>query len=177
MAGRAAGQAATKPEFTIKKATLADLVVLAEQRNSMYQDMNPDLDFDHAAHARRYKAWARKMMKRRKFFPFLVTDRTGRPVAGGSVWVRENQPSPRYSVVEMPYLMSMYTDPAYRRKGLASMIVRHAIQWSRARGYPRLILHASEMGEPVYARLGFQRTTEMRMALDPRGKPTQVRKR
>ena len=143
----------------------------------MYRDMNPELEFDPVDHARRYKAWARKMMRRKKLFPFLVTDGKGKPVAGGSIWIRENQPSPRYPVTEMPYVMSMYTEPAYRGKGLATMIVRHAIKLSRERGYPRLVLHASEMGEPVYAKLGFKRTTEMRIALDPRGKSTQERHR
>jgi len=170
-------RAAKKAEFTLREATEEDLDALAEQRNSMYRDMNPDLAFDPADHATRYKAWARKLMRRKKLIPFLVTDSAGNPVAGGTVWIRENQPSPRYPVTEMPYLMSMYTDPAYRRKGLATMIVKHAIKLARARGYPRLVLHASEMGEPVYARLGFQRTTEMRLALDPRGKPTQERHR
>ena len=168
---------AKKAEFTLREATEKDLDVLAEQRNSMYRDMNPTLAFDRAEHARRYKAWARRMMRRKKLIPFLVTDRTGKPIAGGSVWIRENQPSPRYSVTEMPYLMSMYTAPAYRSRGLATMVVKHAIKLARARGYPRLVLHASEMGEPVYARLGFQRTTEMRLALDPRGKSTQERRR
>ena len=116
-------------------------------------------------------------MRRKKLIPFLVTDKTGKPVAGGSVWIRENQPSPRYTVTEMPYLMSMYTDPDYRNRGLATMIVNRAIKLARGRGYPRLVLHASEMGEPVYASLGFQRTTEMRLALDPRGKSTQERHR
>jgi GNAT superfamily N-acetyltransferase len=167
--------------FKIRKATLADIDDLAEQRNAMYREMYPELKLDYKGHMSRYKAWFRTMMKRKKLVSFLVTDKTGRPVAGGSVWVRENQPSPRYRAIEMPYLMSMYTKPTYRNRGIATMIVNEAIEWSRNHGYPRITLHASQMGEPVYAKLGFEMGREMRLILDsspfPGSGPTAGRRR
>jgi GNAT superfamily N-acetyltransferase len=175
---RRASKQAAQDQFKIREATEADLPILAGQRISMFREMATDpLQLDLGAYAKRYISWARRMMRRKKLVCFLVTDSRGNPVAGGGLLLREIIPSPRYPGTEQPYLLSMYTDPASRRKGLATMIVRHSIEWSRARGYPRLNLHASEMGEPVYARLGFERTTEMRLALDPRGKPTQPRKK
>ena len=106
------------------------------------------------------------MMRRKKLISFIVTDSSSNSVAGGSLWVRESQPSLRYPRTEQPYLISMYTNPAHRRKGLASMIVKEAIEWSRKHHYPRMFLHASSMGEPVYVGLGFERTTEMRLNLE-----------
>jgi GNAT superfamily N-acetyltransferase len=167
MARPGAGRAPLHTEFTLRSATEADLEVLADQRLSMWREMTPDFVFDYSGFKRNFRAWARRMMRRKKLFPFLVTDPKGLPVAGGSIWIREYQPSPRYKGTEQPYLMSMYTDPRYRGKGLATMIVKHAIKWSSERGYPRLSLHASDMGEPVYAKQGFKRTTEMRYVLNP----------
>lgn len=152
-------------EFTIRKATEADLDILVEQRISMYRDMLIGIRPNFRGYRRRYGAWALNLMKRKKLISFLVTDSKGFHVAGGSIWIREVQPSPRYEGTEQPYLMSMYTDPRYRGKGLATMLVKHTIKWSREHGYPRLSLHASNMGEPVYAKEGFERTTEMRLNL------------
>ena len=132
----------------------------------MFKEMFPDLPLNYQAYGRRFKSWAREMLKQKRLVPFVVTDASGKAVAGGSLWLRENLPSPRYRGTLQPYLMSMFTEQAYRRKGLATMIVKEAIEWSKKHGYSRLTLHASEMGEPVYAKQGFERTTEMRLFLD-----------
>jgi GNAT superfamily N-acetyltransferase len=158
--------AAVQSEFKIRKASEADLAILAKQRNSMFKEMFPDLQLDYKGYERRFKAWARGMLRKKKLIPFVITDAKGRPVAGGSLWLRENLPSPRYRGTLQPYLMSMFTETAYRRKGLATMIVKEAIEWSKKNGYSRVTLHASETGEPVYAKQGFERTTEMRLFLD-----------
>ena len=65
-------------------------------------------------------------------------------------------------------LLGMFTEPAWRGKGIARRIVQAAMRWSRERGYPRITLHASKMGRPVYEKLGFERTWEMRRFLRPR---------
>lgn len=155
----------THSGFTLKLATTADLGVLTEQRIAMYRDIHPDLALDYAGYARTYKAWVRKMMRKKKFVSFLALNRIKEPVAGGSLWVRETQPSARYPGTEVPYLISMYTRPDNRGKGLATLIVKEAIRWAKEQGYTRLTLHASKMGEPVYTRLGFEPTTEMRLIL------------
>jgi GNAT superfamily N-acetyltransferase len=68
-------------------------------------------------------------------------------------------------VLKTPYLMSMYTETAFRRKGIAKSIVCNAIAWSREHGYDKINLHASEMGRHLYESLGFSATTEMRLRL------------
>lgn len=162
----ARAKAASQNKFTVRKASDADLTILAKQRTLMFKEMFPDLPLDYHAYERRFRSWAREMLKQKRLVPFVVTDAGGKAVAGGSVWLRENLPSPRYRGTLQPYLMSMYTEQACRRKGLATMIVKEAIEWTKKHGYSRLTLHASEMGEPVYAKQGFERTTEMRLFLD-----------
>ncbi len=53
--------------------------------------------------------------------------------------------------------MSMFTEPSFRGKGVASAIVKVAVEWARVNGYASVRLHASEMGQGVYERLGFER--------------------
>jgi len=68
----------------------------------------------------------------------------------------------------MPYILSMFTEPRARRRGVASQIVRAMIEWSSRRGYRRIFLHASEEGRSVYAGLGFAPGNEMRLDLPAR---------
>ena len=42
-----------------------------------------------------------------------------------------------------------------------------ALAWCRAHGIRAVILHASEDGAPLYEALGFRRTNEMRIVLEP----------
>ncbi len=71
--------------------------------------------------------------------------------------MQPTQPHPERRKRKQPYLMSMFTEPSVRGKGVASEIVRAAVEWSRANGYTYVMLHASEMGRGVYERLGFER--------------------
>lgn len=59
----------------------------------------------------------------------------------------------------------MYTDPDYRRRGLARQITHVMIFWCRAEGFASVSLHASKAGRPLYEAMGFQPTNEMRLKL------------
>jgi len=48
------------------------------------------------------------------------------------------------------------TLPAARRFGLGSTLTLAVLHEARSRGLQRAVLHASEMGQPVYERLGFK---------------------
>jgi GNAT superfamily N-acetyltransferase len=48
------------------------------------------------------------------------------------------------------------THPAARGRGLATRISQHLVEWSRARGCSTIALDASDLGRPVYERLGFE---------------------
>ncbi len=82
------------------------------------------------------------------------------------MWLQPIQPNPKRTDMLQPYLLSMYTEPEFRRRGVASMVVSKAIEWCGKKGYGRLMLHASEMGRSVYKKFGFRRTWEMRLDLE-----------
>jgi GNAT superfamily N-acetyltransferase len=67
----------------------------------------------------------------------------------------------------------MFTEPKFRRRGVATLVVQAAIDWCKNNRYERLMLHASEMGRKVYANFGFKRTWEMRLDLT-KDKPLRV---
>ncbi len=118
---------------------------------------------------RTYRRWVKSRLKTQRLIAWLIEDEKGAIVGGGCVWLQPVQPSPTRRGELQPYLLSMYTEPEFRRRGVASMIVGKAIDWSRRQDYSRLTLHASEMGRSVYEKFGFKHTREMRLDL---GKPS-----
>lgn len=64
------------------------------------------------------------------------------------------------------YIMNIYTLPEYRRKGIATYIVKEIINYSRKSEIKKLWLHASDEGKYVYNKLGFTlKNSEMELTL------------
>ena len=54
-------------------------------------------------------------------------------------------------------LSSMFTDPAYRRRGIAKELLRRVVDEARAYGCGTVQITASDMGVPLYTDFGFTR--------------------
>ena len=59
-------------------------------------------------------------------------------------------------------VLNVYTEPGWRRRGVAEALMREVIRWAGEEHLDRLVLHASDAGRPLYERLGFVATNEMR---------------
>ena len=57
---------------------------------------------------------------------------------------------------------NVFTERAWRRRGLARRLAEAVIEGARDRGVSHLYLHASAEGRPLYESLGFVPTNEMR---------------
>jgi GNAT superfamily N-acetyltransferase len=149
----------------IRRTTLRDLDVLVRQRRGMFESMQSFSPEEHAVGDREYRRWAKRLMSKRGFVGWIAETAAGRPVAGGAVWLREHLPRPGKAAQKIPYLISMYTEPEFRGRGLASRIVKEAMHWSQRNGHAVMTLHASKQGRRVYSRLHWERTWEMRVRL------------
>lgn len=141
--------------------------MLAEHRTGMWKDIGGHPDRDLAAHAAEYRRWARPLIRSGRLLGFVAQTPDGVVAGSGCLWLRDAQPRPAERTRVEPYILSMYTRPEFRGRGVASRIVRSMLALCRERRYPRVTLHGSVYGRPVYARLGFERTWEMRRFLDP----------
>ena len=60
--------------------------------------------------------------------------------------------------------MNMYTDPEYRRQGIAYKTLDLLVQDAKARGVDHITLEATDMGRPLYEKYGFvQMPAEMQL--------------
>ena len=62
-------------------------------------------------------------------------------------------------------ILNVYTEPGFRRRGLARCLVEAALHWCKANEIDIVILHASQEGRRLYESLGFQTGNEMRIKL------------
>lgn len=59
-------------------------------------------------------------------------------------------------------IMNVFTERSWRRRGVAEALMRDVLEWCRVHGVESVVLHASDNGRPLYEKLGFTPTNEMR---------------
>jgi GNAT superfamily N-acetyltransferase len=155
-------------KLTYHRATIADRPALIDHRHRMWSAIGHRTEAEISEHDRRYRTWLTSRLRTGEVAGFVASAPDGTPVGSGLVWFRSDQPRPKIPGETLPYILSMYTDPYWRGKGIASGIVRRLVTACRERGYPSVVLHASEQGRSLYGRLGFERTWEMRYWIDPK---------
>jgi len=94
---------------------------------------------------------------------WLMENDDGVVVGGGGLLIAAWPGFPGERQSRRAWILNMYTEPAYRRQGIARRLVETMIEWCRAEGFRALALHASPEGRPLYESLGFRPTNEMRL--------------
>jgi GNAT superfamily N-acetyltransferase len=158
--------------FQIRLATAADLELISWHRARMFRDMGelpPEL-FETFRIQSREKL--HQMFKRDEYIGWLVSLANDPTciVAGAGAQLREVPPHPqpnangKVDIVSgrQAIIQNVYTEREWRRRGLAALLIKRIIKWSREEGIHSLVLHASDEGRAVYERLGFIATSEMR---------------
>lgn len=152
--------------WALRTATGADWRVLVAHRHQMWAEIGGRTARELATHDRAYRRWALPRLKSGELVALVIESPGGGIAASGAVWFRPDQPRPGLSQLDAPYILSMYTEPRFRRHGLARRIVREALRICRKRGYRRVVLHAAPKGRRLYRTEGFERTWEMRITLE-----------
>lgn len=150
-------------KFRVSNAGLDDLDLLVAHRLNMWRDIHPEFGVKVDESEDLTRKWIREKLSSGKLIGFIAKAVDGRIAGSGCVWIREEQPRPNNPRQVQPYLMSMYTEREFRRKGVAKLIVKRALDWCRKHDHERIILHASHEGRALYEAFGFEPTTEMRL--------------
>ncbi len=122
-----------------------------------------------AAFERAYRDWVVERIRSHRLIPFVAVhlDDEGCSVGSGAIWLREDRPHRRNLSVLLPRIHSIYVDPAARRNGVATQLVREMIRWIRGHGYRRVVLRTTARAEALYVALGFRRNSEMECEWPP----------
>ena len=156
------------PAITIREGTIADIPEIARQRRRMCEDMNYTDAVTLSEMVSVTAAYLTKAISEGSFRSWLAFD-NGRVVAGGAV-VIVPWPAHAYDLeCRRATILNVYTEPGYRRRGIARQLMQTMIAWCKEEGFARVTLHASEHGRHLYESLGFVDSNEMR--LDLRARP------
>lgn len=150
--------------WTIRRAQPDDLDLLARHRDRMWRDMGTTDEgllqrVDQGS--RDYLAWALPAGEYRAW----VVEADGKVAGSGAVLIQTAVPSVRNESGRLGYILSLYTEPEFRHMGVASRIMTTILDTLRAEGITTASLHASQFGRPLYEKLGFNTSPEMRMKL------------
>ena len=153
------------PEVTIRAATPADIAHILRHRRAMFQEMGlaPAAALDHMEHVS--ETYLKTALADGSYLGWLAQAAHGRVVAGGGLVIVRWPGFPLEPEPRRAWILNIYTDPDFRRRGLATRITKEIVDWCRAAGFASVSLHASDDGRPLYQALGFQPTNEMRLQL------------
>lgn len=151
-------------DFVIREGRRDELAMVVYHRRRMFEEMGYTdprqlATLDASGHAFFGKALADGTY--RAWF----AEAQGAVVAGGGVLILPFQPGPRDPRPERPWIVNVFTEPEWRGKGLARVLMTEMVEWCRAQGFTVVSLHASDAGRPIYAGMGFLPTNEMRLRL------------
>jgi GNAT superfamily N-acetyltransferase len=154
----------TSLNITIREASAADIPEILRQRRGMYEDMGTRDPDALNAMAKSSAGYLERAMADGSFRAWFACD-GDRVVSGGAVIVTSWLAHLYDLECRRATILNVYTNPEYRRRGLAGKIMQTIINWCKREGFARVTLHASEDGRHLYESLGFELSNEMRLKL------------
>lgn len=138
-----------------KKATIADLEILTKTRIEVLRAANElSDDIDMSDVKKQTFEYYKKALEDKTHSAYLVFD--GEKIVGtGAVSYFQVMPTFHNPTGKKAYIMNMYTNPAYRRRGIAFKVLDLLVTEAKAKGITAILLEATAKGKPLYTKYGF----------------------
>lgn len=131
----------------------------------MFRDMRSGTDSELDEVVATAEAVLRRAMPVGEYRGWLAIRGDGRVAAGAGVTIVPWPGAPRDPAPRRGWIQNVYTEPEFRRLGLARQLMGIVVGWCRDAGFYTVSLHASADGRALYESLGFRDTNEMRLTL------------
>ena len=153
----------TNSDITIRGATRSESAIILHHRRSMFRDMGEGTveELDRMVEVAR--PWVARALGDGSYRHWLAIDESGRAAGGGGVLLSPWPANPHDPCTERAVILNVYTEPEFRRRGVAREVMAAILGWVKAYGLRGVNLHASDEGRRLYEKLGFQATNEMRL--------------
>jgi ribosomal protein S18 acetylase RimI-like enzyme len=142
-------------------ATVADAALITAHREAMFLAMDRGTEPVRATIRRNHEPWVARMIAADKYVGWITSD-GDRPVASAGMLILDWPPTVMDpDEVHRGYLLNVFVEPEYRRRGLARALVEQCLAEARRRRIGVVALHASDEARPLYESLSFTATSEM----------------
>jgi GNAT superfamily N-acetyltransferase len=154
--------------IVICRALAGDAAIVAHHRVEMFRDMGQVPNEELASRLLQESTSALSVaLGEGTYVGWLARDRQGAVIAGAGVHIKKQLPrithdGARVVTTDVPLAVNVYTESAWRRRGIARILMHLLTRWSEEQGFDRVVLHASDAGRALYTSLGFAPTNEMR---------------
>lgn len=144
----------------VRGLDIDDLDLICRHREEMFRDAGRD-EQTLKVMTEHFRAWLVPRLREGSYFGFVLSD-NAQPIAGIGLMLIDWPPHPSHPTQDQRgYVLNVYVEPGYRRRGLARELMRLADAEFAKRRIQYSVLHATEKGRPLYADVGWSSTTEM----------------
>ena len=136
-------------------ATLGDIDFLTTSRIELLRAANKlDDSVEMSEVERESRVYYEKTLADDSHVAILVMD-GDKFVGAGGVSFYTVMPTYHNPSGKKAYIMNMYTNPNYRRQGIAIKTLEMLVKEAKKRGIKEITLEATDMGRPLYEKYGF----------------------
>ena len=142
-------------DLIYKKATLKDIDTLTKTRITVLRSANElSDDVDMSEVEKQSYEYYNQALKDGSHTAYLVYDKNIFVGAGGISYYRV-MPTYHNPSGYKAYIMNMYTNPDYRRMGIAYKTLELLVKDAKSKNISSISLEATNMGKPLYLKFGF----------------------
>lgn len=150
--------------LAVRRLGTGDGEMICAHREAMFLEAGGDPDTLRTM-TEHFRPWLQPRLEDGRYYGFALVEGGAVAAAIGLMSI-EWPPHPAHPEQDhRGYVLNVYVEPGYRRRGLASSLMRLAELEFTRRGLGFAVLHATEVGRPVYAGLGWGGTAEMAKVL------------
>ena len=151
-------------QYLIRRMRVGEAALIGAQRETMFQAVGKD---QAALNAMRepFLAWVAPKLVDGSYLGWAV-ECDGHVVGGAGLMVLDWPPHFAHPTdPRRGYVLNVYVEDRHRGHGLARRLMEATCEGARELGIHYLVLHASELGRPVYEKMGWTDTNEMVLIL------------
>jgi GNAT superfamily N-acetyltransferase len=153
-------------EYRIREATLGDMEILLHHRRCMFTDMGGAYEEQVEPILAAAREYLETALPDASYKGWLAESDDGKVVGGGGLVIAVWPGYINEKRARRAWILNMYTEPEFRKQGIARQILNTIVEWCRAEGFGNVSLHASNDGRALYESAGFIASNEMRLKLD-----------
>ena len=155
-------------KMIVRKTTEKDMELLVQLRMAYLLDQNKEEKTENQKQLiNNLYAYFEKAIMRNDFIAVVAEDE-GKAVSTAFMSIAERPPRPGSLSNRVGTIYSVYTDPEYRRRGIATKVLQLLLQEAKEINVATVDLSATEDGKPLYEKLGFTlpKYTYMKLKLE-----------